>query len=104
MIQDLPPEIQNKIFYYYSEHPTAKLINQEIDNLFKDYKNRYYRYFTVDKILLDTFRSFFSEYYFSKPSIQFSYGTKFRSSEYFNEIYTSKFNPCNCSCCKIVYL
>ena len=25
-IQDLPNEIQNKIFYYYAEHPCAKMI------------------------------------------------------------------------------
>ena len=27
-IQDLPIEIQNKIFYYYAEHPCARMIKE----------------------------------------------------------------------------
>ena len=91
-MDNLPQEIQNKIFYYHAEHPTSRIIKQEIGNLFAAYKNRYYRYFTVNAILFETFQQFSSDYYFSKPSIQFGY--------------TSRFNSfcCNCSCCKKVYL
>ena len=91
-MNSLPQEIQNKIFYYHAEHPTARIIKQEINNLFNDYKNRYYKYITINNILFETFQQFFYEYYFSKPSIQFGYTSKFRSF------------GCNCSCCNYVYL
>ena len=31
MISNLPLELQNKIFYYYAEHPCAKIIKQQRD-------------------------------------------------------------------------
>mgnify|MGYP001105045001 CR=1 FL=1 len=58
-MKNLPQEIQNKIFYYHAEHPTARIIKQEINNLFNDYKQRYYKYITINNILFETFQQFF---------------------------------------------
>ena len=36
MISDLPVELQNQIFFYYAEHPCAKMIKEiapRIDNI-----------------------------------------------------------------------
>ena len=35
MISDLPVELQSKIFYYYAEHPCAKMIKEQIAVLTK---------------------------------------------------------------------
>ena len=35
MISNLPVELQNKIFYYCAEHPCAKMIKNQIDDMFR---------------------------------------------------------------------
>ena len=37
-IVDLPIEIQNNIFYFYAEHPCAKMLKEAMNNYFIDYK------------------------------------------------------------------
>ena len=45
-IQDLPNEIQNKIFYYYAVHPCAKMIKDIYSNDF--YRGEHcYNYFEI---------------------------------------------------------
>ena len=34
-ISNLPVELQNKIFYYCAEHPCAKMIKHQIDDMFR---------------------------------------------------------------------
>ena len=39
-INNLPVEMQNKIFYYYAEYPLAKIIKQRVNYMyFKKIKN-----------------------------------------------------------------
>ena len=33
-INNLPVEMQNKIFYYYAEHPLAKIIKQRVNYMY----------------------------------------------------------------------
>ena len=63
-IVDLPIEIQNNIFYFYAEHPCAKMLKEAMNNYFIDYQKIWYHYINSDtagEVLYETFREFFSE-------------------------------------------
>ena len=42
-IVDSPKELQNKIFYFYAEHPCAKILNDAMNNYFIDYKRKWHQ-------------------------------------------------------------
>ena len=65
-IVDLPKELQNKIFYFYAEHPCAKILNDAMNNYFIDYKRKWYQYINSDtavEVLYESFRELFYEIY-----------------------------------------
>ena len=43
-IDNLPLELQNKIFYYYAEHPCAKMIRKHIELSEEDEEEGYFCY------------------------------------------------------------
>ena len=70
-IGDLPVEIQNNIFYFSAEHPCAKLIKIEFNDLFKksyekyDYDSRYVKIGIPIESLYNKYRLMFSMEYFT---------------------------------------
>ena len=76
-IVDLPQEMQNKIFYFYAEHPCAKILKDELNSLFAFHTQKLREYMSERKalhvfmshtteVLYDTFREMFAEVYLSK--------------------------------------
>ena len=66
-IVDLPKELQNKIFYFYAEHPCAKILKDELNSLFAFHTQKLREYMNERKalhifmahtteVLYDTFR------------------------------------------------
>ena len=49
-IQKLPIEIQNKIFFYYAEHPTARIIKENIHKSeIHFYFKKHLKYLYIDR-------------------------------------------------------
>ena len=76
-IVDLPKELQNKIFYFYDEHPCAEILKDELNSLFAFHTQKLREYMSERKalhifmshtteVLYDTFREMFAEVYLSK--------------------------------------
>ena len=71
-IQDLPTELQNKIFYFSAEHPCAKMIKQDykdcVDELVQD-EDAYDEAYYTDKDCYDELAESNREIYFEQTEL-----------------------------------